>query len=444
MPKIYVEYHNINLGKFVKVTNILHIVGREVLDSRGNPTVEVEVQLKDGAIGRAIVPSGASTGEHEAVELRDNDPNRYLGKGVQTAVSNINTTIANTLINMDAYNQIAIDQLMINLDGTPNKSNLGANAILGVSMAVAHATAQSKGLPLYASLGNSRSATLPIPMMNILNGGSHADNNVDIQEFMVFPIGAKSFSHALQMGTETFHHLKSVLKKKGLNTAVGDEGGFAPNLRSNVEAVEVILEAIEKTPYTLGKDLFLALDVASSEIYSDGKYNLASEGKSYSSEEMVNYLKSLVDQYPIVSIEDGLDENDWRGWTLLTQTIGDGCQIVGDDLTVTNINRLQRAIDRNSMNAILIKLNQIGTVTETIQAIELAKANNYGAIISHRSGETEDVTIADFSVAMGMGQIKTGSASRTDRIAKYNRLLRIESALGTKAHYPGNEVLGTS
>ena len=444
MPKIYIDYHNINFGEFVKVTNISHILGREVLDSRGNPTVEVEVQLKDGVIGRAIVPSGASTGEHEAVELRDNDPNRYLGKGVQTAVSNINTTIANALINMDAYNQIAIDQLMINLDGTPNKSNLGANAILGVSMAVAHATAQSKGLPLYASLGNSRSATLPIPMMNILNGGSHADNNVDIQEFMVFPIGAESFSHALQMGTETFHHLKSVLKKKGLNTAVGDEGGFAPNLRSNVEAVEVILEAIEKTPYTLGKDLFLALDVASSEIYSDGKYNLASEGKSYSSEEMVNYLKSLVDQYPIVSIEDGLDENDWRGWTLLTQTIGDGCQIVGDDLTVTNINRLQRAIDRNSMNAILIKLNQIGTVTETIQAIELAKANNYGAIISHRSGETEDVTIADFSVAMGMGQIKTGSASRTDRIAKYNRLLRIESALGTKAHYPGNEVLGKS
>jgi len=428
----------------VKVKNISHILGREVLDSRGNPTVEVEVQLKDGVIGRAIVPSGASTGEHEAVELRDNDPNRYLGKGVQTAVSNINTTIANALINMDAYNQIAIDQLMINLDGTPNKSNLGANAILGVSMAVAHATAQSKGLPLYASLGDSESATLPIPMMNILNGGSHADNNVDIQEFMVFPIGAESFSHALQMGTETFHHLKSVLKKKGLNTAVGDEGGFAPNLRSNVEAVEVILEAIEKTPYTLGKDLFLALDVASSEIYSDGKYNLASEGKSYSSEEMVNYLKSLVDQYPIVSIEDGLDENDWHGWALLTQTIGDCCQIVGDDLTVTNIDRLQRAIDGNSMNAILIKLNQIGTVTETIQAIELAKANNYGAIISHRSGETEDVTIADFSVAMGMGQIKTGSASRTDRIAKYNRLLRIEFALGTKAHYPGNEVLGTS
>ena len=444
MPKIYIDYHNINFGEFVKVKNISHILGREVLDSRGNPTVEVEVQLKDGVIGRAIVPSGASTGEHEAVELRDNDPNRYLGKGVQTAVSNINTTIANALIDMDAYNQTAIDQLMINLDGTPNKSNLGANAILGVSMAVAHATAQSKGLPLYASLGDSGSATLPIPMMNILNGGSHADNNVDIQEFMVFPIGAESFSHALQMGTETFHHLKSVLKKKGLNTTVGDEGGFAPNLRSNVEALEIILEAIEKTPYTLGKDLFLALDVASSEIYSDGKYNLASEGKSYSSEEMVNYLKSLVDQYPIVSIEDGLDENDWRGWALLTQTIGDGCQIVGDDLTVTNIDRLQRAIDSNSMNAILIKLNQIGTVTETIQAIELAKANNYGAIISHRSGETEDVTIADFSVAMGMGQIKTGSASRTDRIAKYNRLLRIESALGAKAHYPGNEVLGTS
>jgi enolase len=311
-------------------------------------------------------------------------------------------------------------------------------------MAVAHAAAESNGLPLYASLGDSESATLPIPMMNILNGGSHADNNVDIQEFMVFPIGAESFSHALQMGTETFHHLKFVLKQKGLNTAVGDEGGFAPNLRSNAEAVEVILEAIEKTPYSLGKELYLALDVASSEIYLDGQYHLASEGKTYSSEEMVDYLKSLVDQYPIVSIEDGLHENDWKGWEMLTQSIGNRCQIVGDDLTVTNINRLQQAIDGNAMNAILIKLNQIGTVTETIQAIELAKANHYGAIISHRSGETEDVTIADFSVAMGMGQIKTGSASRTDRIAKYNQLLRIESALGVNAKYPGIDVLGKS
>ena len=426
------------------MANISHILGREVLDSRGNPTVEVEVQLQDGATGRAIVPSGASTGEHEAVELRDGDQSRYGGKGVQTAVSNVNTTIADTLINADADNQSNIDKMMIDLDGSPNKSNLGANAILGVSMAVAHAAAESNGLPLYTSLGDSESATLPIPMMNILNGGSHADNNVDIQEFMVFPIGAESFSHALQMGTETFHHLKFVLKQKGLNTAVGDEGGFAPNLRSNVEAVEVILEAIEKTPYSLGKELYLALDVASSEIYSDGQYHLASEGKTYSSEEMVDYLESLVDQYPIVSIEDGLDENDWKGWEMLTQSIGNRCQIVGDDLTVTNINRLQQAIDGNAMNAILIKLNQIGTVTETIQAIELAKANHYGAIISHRSGETEDVTIADFSVAMGMGQIKTGSASRTDRIAKYNQLLRIESALGVNAKYPGIDVLGKS
>lgn len=426
------------------MANISHILGREVLDSRGNPTVEVEVKLQDGALGRAIVPSGASTGEHEAVELRDGDQTRYGGKGVQTAVSNVNTTIADALINADADNQSNIDKMIIDLDGSPNKSNLGANAILGVSMAVAHAAAASNGLPLYASLGDSGSATLPIPMMNILNGGSHADNNVDIQEFMVFPIGAESFSHALQMGTETFHHLKSVLKQKVLNTAVGDEGGFAPNLRSNAEAVEVILEAIEKTPYALGKELFLALDVASSEIYSDGQYHLASEGKTYSSDEMVDYLKSLVDQYPIVSIEDGLDENDWKGWEMLTQSIGDRCQIVGDDLTVTNINRLQQAIDGNAMNAILIKLNQIGTVTETIQAIELAKANNYGAVISHRSGETEDVTIADFSVAMGMGQIKTGSASRTDRIAKYNQLLRIESALGANAAFPGIDVLGKS
>ena len=423
---------------------ITHIFGREVLDSRGNPTVEVDVQLQDGTVGSAMVPSGASTGEHEAVELRDKDKNRYLGRGVQTVVNNVNTFIADHLVGMDANNQADIDQAMIELDGSPNKSNIGANAILGVSMAVARATAGSIDQPLYSYLGGEQSNMLPIPMMNILNGGSHADNNVDIQEFMVFPIGADSFSSALQMGVETFHHLKSVLKKKGLNTSVGDEGGFAPNLRSNAEAVEVILEAIEKTPYVLGKDLFLALDVAASEIYKDGFYHLASEKKQYSSEEMVDYLISLADQYPIISIEDGLDENDWQGWQQLNRVLGDHVQIVGDDLTVTNLTRLQRAIDENAMNAILIKLNQIGTVTETIQAIELAKANNYGAVISHRSGETEDVIIADFSVAMGMGQIKTGSASRTDRIAKYNQLLRIEEALGASAQFPGEEVLGYS
>lgn len=426
------------------ILKITHIIGREVLDSRGNPTVEVDVTLEDGTVGSAMVPSGASTGEHEAVELRDGDKNRYLGRGVQTAVNNVNTLIADHLVGMNANNQADIDQAMIDLDGSPNKSNLGANAILGVSMAVARAAAGSADQPLYSYLGGEQSNMLPIPMMNILNGGSHADNNVDIQEFMVFPIGANSFSSALQMGVETFHHLKSVLQKKGLNTSVGDEGGFAPNLRSNAEAVEVILEAIEKTPYTLGKDLFLALDVAASEIYKNGLYHLASEDKQYSSEEMVAYLTSLANQYPIISIEDGLDENDWQGWQQLNSAIGNRVQIVGDDLTVTNLTRLQRAIDENAMNAILIKLNQIGTVTETIQAIELAKANHYGAVISHRSGETEDVIIADFAVAMGMGQIKTGSASRTDRIAKYNQLLRIEEALGSSAQFPGKEVLGFS
>jgi enolase len=426
------------------ILKITHIIGHEVLDSRGNPTVEVDVTLEDGTIGSAMVPSGASTGKHEAVELRDGDKNRYLGRGVQTAVNNVNTLITDHLVGMNANNQADIDQAMIDLDGSPNKSNLGANAILGVSMAVARAAAGSADQPLYSYLGNEQSNMLPIPMMNILNGGSHADNNVDIQEFMVFPIGANSFSSALQMGVETFHHLKSVLQKKGLNTSVGDEGGFAPNLRSNAEAVEVILEAIEKTPYTLGKDLFLALDVAASEIYKNGLYHLASEDKQYSSEEMVAYLTSLANQYPIISIEDGLDENDWQGWQQLNSAIGNRVQIVGDDLTVTNLTRLQRAIDENAMNAILIKLNQIGTVTETIQAIELAKANHYGAVISHRSGETEDVIIADFAVAMGMGQIKTGSASRTDRIAKYNQLLRIEEALGSSAQFPGKEVLGFS
>ena len=423
---------------------ISHILGLEVLDSRGNPTIEVDVQLNDGSFGRAIVPSGASTGKHEAVELRDGDNKRYIGKGVLNAIDNVNKIIAKQLIGMNALNQAKIDQTMIALDGTPNKSRLGANAILGVSMAVAHSAAQACNQPLYVYLGGDQATTLPIPMMNILNGGCHADNNVDIQEFMVLPIGAESFSEALRMGTETFHHLKSVLKQKGLNTAVGDEGGFSPNLRSNAEAVEVILEAIEKTPYALSKDICLALDVAASEIYRDGLYHLPSEKKQYSSAAMVDYLKSLVDQYPIVSIEDGLDENDWQGWQLLNNELGSRIQIVGDDLTVTNITRFQRAIDENAMNAILIKLNQIGSVTETIQTIKLAKSNNYGAIISHRSGETEDVTIADFSVAMGMGQIKTGSASRTDRIAKYNQLLRIEESLGTNAKYPGIEVLAHS
>ena len=423
---------------------ISHILGLEVLDSRGNPTIEVDVQLNDGSFGRAIVPSGASTGKHEAVELRDGDSKRYIGKGVLNAIDNVNKIIAKQLIGMNALNQAKIDQTMIALDGTPNKSRLGANAILGVSMAVAHSAAQACNQPLYVYLGGDQATTLPIPMMNILNGGCHADNNVDIQEFMVLPIGAESFSEALRMGTETFHHLKSVLKQKGLNTAVGDEGGFSPNLRSNAEAVEVILEAIEKTPYALSKDICLALDVAASEIYRDGLYHLPSEKKQYSSAAMVDYLKSLVDQYPIVSIEDGLDENDWPGWQLLNNELGSRIQIVGDDLTVTNITRFQRAINENAMNAILIKLNQVGSVTETIQAIKLAKSNNYGAIISHRSGETEDVTIADFSVAMGMGQIKTGSASRTDRIAKYNQLLRIEESLGTNAKYPGIEVLARS
>ena len=423
---------------------IAHIFAREVLDSRGNPTVEVDVKLQDGALGRAIVPSGASTGEHEAVELRDGDRDRYLGMGVKNAVQNVNTIILKNLKGLDVQDQQSLDDKMIELDGTINKKRLGANAILGVSMAVARACANSKGIPLYKYLGGEEANLLPIPMMNILNGGSHADNNVDIQEFMIFPIGAKSFSAALQMGTEIFHQLKSVLRQKGLNTSVGDEGGFAPNLRSNAEAIDIILEAVEKTPYSVGKEIFLALDVASSEFYNNGKYHLNSEKKKYSSDNMIQYLKALVDQYPIISIEDGLDENDWDGWGVLTKELGHRCQIVGDDLTVTNISHLHRAIKYQSMNAILIKLNQIGSVSETIGAIKLAKANNYAAIVSHRSGETEDVTIADFSVAMGVGQIKTGSLSRTDRIAKYNQLLRIEEELGSKAKFPGIEVLGKS
>jgi|TARA_B110000263_G_scaffold68219_1_gene59202 enolase len=423
----------------MKISNIF---AREVLDSRGNPTVEVDIKLQDGAFGRAIVPSGASTGEHEAVELRDGDKSRYLGLGVKNAVLNVNTTILNNLKGLDASDQQNIDNIMIELDGSTNKNKLGANAILGVSMAIARASAISKRVPLYKYLGGKEANLLPIPMMNILNGGSHADNNVDIQEFMIFPIGADSFSAALQMGAETFHQLKSVLKQKGLNTSVGDEGGFSPNLRSNAEAIDLILEAIEKTTYSIGKEMFLALDVASSEFYNNGKYHLISEKKKYTSDNMIEYLKSLVVQYPIVSIEDGLDQNDWEGWHALNKELGSKCQIVGDDLTVTSISHLQRAINEKSMNAILIKLNQVGSISETIDAIKLAKANNCAAIVSHRSGETEDTTISDFSVAMGMGQIKTGSLSRTDRIAKYNQLLRIEEELGSKAKYPDIDILG--
>jgi len=420
------------------------IHAREILDSRGNPTVEVDITLKNGTMGRAAVPSGASTGDHEAIELRDKDNTRFLGKGVRSAVNHINTTIADALKGMDVTKQVEIDQQMINLDDTLNKSNLGANALLGVSMAAAHTGAKTTGKPLFQYLGGDTAKVLPVPMMNIINGGSHADNTVDIQEFMVFPFGATTFSEALRMGTEIFHHLKSVLKSKGMNTAVGDEGGFAPNLSSNEEAVEVILEAIEKAGYKAGRDIYLALDVAASEIYDNGKYNLISEKRSLSSDEMVDYLGSLINKYPIVSIEDGLHEDDWDGWSHMTAELGSRIQIVGDDLTVTNITRLQRAIEENSMNSILIKLNQIGTVTETIQAVELARNAGFGAVISHRSGETEDTTIADLSVAMGMGQIKTGSASRTDRICKYNQLLRIEEQLGPDAKLANIGVLGKS
>ena len=417
MPSILIWLPN--LQELLLNSAIEKIHAREILDSRGNPTVEVDIILKNGIIGRAAVPSGASTGDHEAIELRDQDNSRFLGKGVRSAVNHINTTIADALKEMDVTKQVEIDQQMIKLDNTTRK-------------------------PLYQYLGGDTAKVLPVPMMNIINGGSHADNTVDIQEFMVFPFGATTFSEALRMGTEIFHQLKSVLKSKGMNTAVGDEGGFAPNLSSNEEAVEVILEAIEKAGYNAGKDIYLALDVAASEIYDNGKYNLDSEGRSLSSNEMVDYLGSLIKKYPIVSIEDGLHEDDWDGWNHMTAELGSTIQIVGDDLTVTNIKRLQRAIDENSINSILIKLNQIGTVTETIQAVELARNACFGAVISHRSGETEDTTIADLSVAMGMGQIKTGSASRTDRICKYNQLLRIEEELGSDATLANIGVLGKS
>ena len=423
-------------------TNIKNITAREILDSRGNPTIEVDVFLENGIYGRASVPSGASTGEYEAAELRDNDKNRYNGKGVLNAVSNVNDEISKTLTGTDVNDQTKIDNTMIDLDGTQNKSRLGANAILGVSLASARAASTAKNIPLYQHLGTTNNFIMPVPMMNILNGGSHANNTVDIQEFMIFPFGASTFSEALRIGTEIFHKLKSELHKKGLNTAVGDEGGFAPNLNSNKEAIEIILRSIEKAGYKPGEEVFLALDVAASELYKNGEYNLVSENKAFSSSEMASYLQELVKKYPIISIEDGLDENDWDGWGKLTASLGHNIQIVGDDLTVTNITRLQKAINNKSMNSILIKLNQIGTVSETIQAVELAKKVNYGAVISHRSGETEDTFIADLSVAMGMGQIKTGSISRSDRVAKYNQLLRIEEELGDVASIASIEVLG--
>ncbi len=426
---------------------IASIHGREVLDSRGNPTVEVEARLSNGTLGRAIVPSGASTGEHEAVELRDGDKSRYLGKGVRKAVGHVNGELAKALIGRDALDQAGLDEAMIDLDGTPNKGRLGANAILGVSLAVAHAAAEASGQPLYAYLfGEQEQYILPIPMMNILNGGQHADNNVDIQEFMIFPVGAGSFSEALQMGVETFHQLKAVLKGKGLTTAVGDEGGFAPDLRSNEEAIEMILEAVQHTGYRLGQQLFLALDVAASSFYNKTtrRYQLASENRNLEAEELIAFYEQLVKAYPIISLEDGLDENDWDNWQVLQSRLGDSVQIVGDDLTVTNLVRLERAIDTQAMNAILIKLNQIGTVTETLGTISQAQRAGFGAIVSHRSGETEDVSITDLAVATGAGQIKTGSASRTDRIAKYNQLLRIEEELGGKARFPGREIFPMS
>ena len=425
-------------------SNIKSINAIEILDSRGNPTVEVDVFLENGISGRAAVPSGASTGKFEAVELRDGDKNRYNGKGVLKAVHNVNDKINKVLIGLDVNDQLKIDKTMIELDGTENKSVLGANAILGVSLASVRAASKVKNIPLYKHLAVNDNFKMPVPMMNILNGGSHANNTVDIQEFMIFPFGARTFSDALRIGAEIFHSLKSELHKKGFNTAVGDEGGFAPNLKSNEEAIDIILNSIEKAGYKPGEEVFIALDVAASELFQDGKYNLESENKAFSSDEMVEYLASLVKKYPIISIEDGLDENDWEGWTKLNKQLGKNIQIVGDDLTVTNIVRLQKAIDKKSMNSILIKLNQIGTVSETIQAVNLARQVGYGAVISHRSGETEDTFIADFSVAMGMGQIKTGSISRSDRVAKYNQLLRIEEELKGSSSFPSMECLGKS
>ncbi|MGA7693443.1 MAG: phosphopyruvate hydratase [Candidatus Sulfotelmatobacter sp.] len=425
------------------MTNIAGIIGREVLDSRGNPTVEAEVLLASGVVGRAIVPSGASTGEHEAVELRDGDNSRFLGKGVLKAVENVNGEIADALANFDAADQRALDQKMIDLDGTENKGRLGANAILAVSMAAARAAAADYGLPLYRYLGGAGANILPTPMMNILNGGAHADNNVDFQEFMVMPVGAPSFSEALRWGVEVFHTLKGVLKKRGYNTAVGDEGGFAPSVKSNVEAIEVVLEAIQKAGYKPGEEIAIALDPAASEFYQDGKYVFKKSDKSAkTSDEMVKFWAKWVNDYPaIVSLEDGLSENDWDGWQNLTKELGGKIQLVGDDIFVTNIQIFAEGIEKGIANSILIKLNQIGTVSETLDAVDLARRNGYTSVISHRSGETEDTFIADFAVATGAGQIKTGSASRTDRISKYNQLLRIQEELGDSARFLGLKAL---
>ncbi len=419
---------------------ITDVYAREIMDSRGNPTVEVEVYLEDGTIGRAAVPSGASTGQFEAVELRDSESPRYLGKGVLQAVANVNDIIGPAILGFDASEQVAIDGLMIELDGTPNKEKLGANAILGVSMAVARAAAESYDLPLFQYLGGTNAKELPVPMMNILNGGAHADNNVDIQEFMIMPIGATSFMEALRYCAEVYHTLKGVLKAKGLATGVGDEGGFAPNLGSNEEALQVITEAIEKAGLVVGKDIVFAIDAASSEFYKDGKYHLAGEGKVKTSAEMVEYYAELCEKYPIYSIEDGLAEEDWEGWKLLTERLGKTVQLVGDDLFVTNTKRLSRGIKEDTANAILIKVNQIGTLTETFDAIDMAKRAGYTAVISHRSGETEDSTIADIAVAVNAGQIKTGAPARSERVAKYNQLLRIEDMLAETAQYRGSDV----
>ena len=419
---------------------ITDVYAREIMDSRGNPTVEVEVYLEDGTIGRAEVPSGASTGQFEAVELRDGESPRYLGKGVLQAVANVNDIIGPAILGFDASEQVAIDGVMIELDGTPNKAKLGANAILGVSMAVARAAAESYDLPLFQYLGGTNAKELPVPMMNILNGGAHADNNVDIQEFMIMPIGASSFMEALRYCAEVYHTLKGVLKAKGLATGVGDEGGFAPNLGSNEEALQVITEAIEKAGLVVGKDIVFAIDAASSEFYKDGKYHLAGEGKVKTAAEMVEYYAELCEKYPIYSIEDGLAEEDWEGWKLLTDHLGKTVQLVGDDLFVTNTERLSRGIKEDTANAILIKVNQIGTLTETFDAIEMAKRAGYTAVISHRSGETEDSTIADIAVAVNAGQIKTGAPARSERVAKYNQLLRIEDMLAETAQYRGSDV----
>ena len=426
------------------MSSISHIHARQILDSRGNPTIEVDVITESGSIGRAAVPSGASTGSHEAVELRDNDAKRYLGKGVENAVNNVNSTIAEELIGMEVSDQRTLDMTMIDLDGSENKANLGANAILGVSLAAAKAAAAESGQPLYRYIGGVNAALLPVPMMNILNGGSHADNSIDFQEFMIMPVNARSFGEALRMGTEVFHHLKNVLKKKGMSTNVGDEGGFAPNMKSNEEAIVTVLEAIEKAGYRPGEDIYIAMDAAASEFYNaeEGMYHFKkSTGDKLTSSQMVDYWADWAKRYPILSIEDGLGEDDWDGWKLLTEKTGDKIQLVGDDLFVTNVDRLKQGIDKNIANSILVKVNQIGTLTETINAVQMAMNNKYTAVMSHRSGETEDTTIADLAVALRCGQIKTGSASRSDRIAKYNQLLRIEEMLGEAGRYQGMDVL---